>query len=121
MEWDYNQVTSALTEACREGCMVNIYCNAIVSNKNREDGKQLGAASAVLYHKEREFSHREKIFGDAVTEADAMTRSLSPELDALTLFLATRPEQQQMLAVFLLPSAPALNRATDPSPHEEQA
>jgi hypothetical protein len=34
VDWDYGQVTNALTEACHEGCTVNIYCDAIVSNRD---------------------------------------------------------------------------------------
>lgn len=29
---------------------MNIFCEAIISNKNKDDGKQLGAASATFYH-----------------------------------------------------------------------
>jgi hypothetical protein len=119
--WDYDEVTNALTESCREGRTTNIYCNALVSNKDREDGKQLGAASAVLYHEGREHGHVETVFGEAITEADALTRALSPGLDALILLLTDRPAQHHVLAVFLIPSGPALNKTLDTSPHEEQA
>ena len=61
------------------------------------------------------------MFGEAVTEANALTRALSPGLDALILLLTDRPAQHQVLAVFLIPSSPALNRTLDTSPHEEQA
>jgi len=121
MDWDYSQVTNALTEACREERTVNIYCNAVVSNRDRDDGKLLGAASAVLYHEGREHGHTESIFGESVTEADTLTRSLTQGLDALTLFLVTKPAQHWALVVFLIPSVPALNRALDTSPHKEQA
>jgi hypothetical protein len=50
-----------------------------------------------------------------------MTRALTPGLDILTIFLATKPVQYNTLVVFLIPSNPALNRALDASPHEEQA
>jgi hypothetical protein len=120
-DWDYSQVAKALTETCREGRAVNIYCDAVVSNKGRGDGKQLGAASAVLYHEGKEQGHVERNFGDSVTEADALTRSLTPGLDALTTFLATRPPHSRTLIIFLIPSSPALNRMLDASPHKEQA
>ena len=119
-DWDYSEVTNALTEACREGRLINIYCDAVVSNKDRDDGKQLGAASAILYHEGREHKHIEKVFGESVTEADAQIRSLTPGLDALTAFLATKPVQHQTLAVFLFPSNLTLTRTLDASPHEEQ-
>jgi hypothetical protein len=116
-----SQITNALTEACREGRTINVYCDAVVSNRDRNDGKQLGTASAVLYHEGREHGHVERVFGESVTEYDVLTRSLTPGLDALTLFLAARPTQHQALIVFLIPSVSALNRALDASPHEEQA
>jgi hypothetical protein len=118
--WDYEQVTNALTEACRAGHSTNIYCNALVSNRDREDGKQLGAASAALYHEGREFCHTESVFGETVTETDAMTRALTPGLNALTLFLITKPTHFQALIMLLIPSVPALNRTLDASTHDEQ-
>jgi hypothetical protein len=118
--WDYEQVTNALTEACRAGHSTNIYCNALVSNRDREDGKQLGAASAALYHEGREFCHTESVFGETVTETDAMTRALTPGLNALTLFLITKPTHFQALIMLLIPSVPALNRTLDASAHDEQ-
>jgi hypothetical protein len=120
-EWDYELITNALTQACQTGHSTNIYCNALVSNRGREDGKQLGAASAVLYHDGREFGHTEEVFGETVTESDAMIRTLSPGLDALILFLATKPLLTQVRAVFLIPSVPALARMLDASTHDEQA
>ena len=118
---DYKVIADALAETCRAGHTTTIYCDAVVSNKGREDGKQLGAASAVLYHDGREQGHTEEVFGETVTESDALTRSLTPGLDTLLLFLATKPLPTQTRAVFLIPSAPALNRALDASAHPEQA
>lgn len=94
-------------EACKAGRSTNIFCNALAPNKDREDGKQLGAASAVLYYEERELGHTEKSFGEAVTEADAMTSALTPGLITLTLFLATKSASFQTLAVFLISSVPS--------------
>ena len=53
-DWDYEIVTNALTTACRDDTLVNIFCNGIRSNRGRDDGKQLGATSAVLYHEGKE-------------------------------------------------------------------
>ena len=50
-----------------------------------------------------------------------MIQALSPGLDALTLLLATLPEQQRLTANFLFPSDSALARVLDASPHGEQA
>jgi len=44
---------------CRAGVTTNIFCGGVVSNKDREDAKQLGATAAVLYHQGREVGHRE--------------------------------------------------------------
>jgi hypothetical protein len=119
--WDYTQVTNLLTESCREGSAVNIYCNAVLSNRDREDGKQLGGATAVLYHEGKELGHSERVFGETVTKADAMTRSLSPGLDTLSLFLTTRPAHIQVSFLLLTYSDATIKRALDASPHEEQA
>jgi hypothetical protein len=117
---DYDQVSEQLTNACRNGTLVTIYCEATYSNRNREDGKQLGAAAATLYHEGRERGHCEEVFGESVTEADAHIRALGPGLDALALFLTGVPTLTNLLFIFLLPSNTALTRTLDASPHEEQ-
>ena len=61
---DYAQVSDTLAESCRLGQTMNMYCEAVISNKNREDGKQLGAVSATLYHRGKESCHLEKVFGE---------------------------------------------------------
>jgi hypothetical protein len=38
-EWDYDLIANALTEACLGGRTVNVYCDAVVSNRNRDDEK----------------------------------------------------------------------------------
>jgi hypothetical protein len=117
---DYEQVTNDLAGACLEGAIVKIYCNAIYSNKNREDGKQLGAAAATLYHEGREFGHCEEVFGETITEADAYIRALAPGLDTLTLFLNTRSTLTEATIFFLFRSDPVLKKSLDTSSHEEQ-
>jgi hypothetical protein len=89
-DWNYSQITNALMEACQEGCTINIYCDDVIFNRNQNDGKQLGKASALLYHEGWKHRHAERVFGELVTESDVLTRSLTPRLNALTLFLATR-------------------------------
>jgi hypothetical protein len=79
-DWDYTQITTALSESCREGTTTNIFCEGIVSNRNHADSKQVGAASAVLYHRRREYKHLETAFRETVTEADTLVRSLTPAL-----------------------------------------
>ena len=117
---DYAQVSDALSESCRLGQTTNVYCEAVVSNRNRDDGKQLGAASATLYQRGKERRHLEKVFGESITVADTRTRALTPGLDAITLHLANKPTQRQETITILLSSSSALSRALDPSTHEEQ-
>ena len=119
-EQDYTRVSDALVESCNLGLSTNIYCGAIISNKNRDDGKQLGAVSAILYHKGKEGGHTEQVFGESITEADIWTRALATALDAIALHLTNKPAQVQETLICLLPSSVALGRALDPSPHEEQ-
>jgi hypothetical protein len=118
---DYSLIDHAATTACQEGFAVNVYCDGLLSNKDRADSKQLGAAAAVLYHEGREFGHSEQVFGETMTKSDTLIRSLSPALDLLTLFLATRPAHAHTPIIILSPSALAINRSLDASPHEEQA
>jgi hypothetical protein len=117
---DYAQVSDTLAESCRLGQSTNVYCEAAISNRHREDGKQLGAASATLYHKGKESCHIEKVFGETVTEADARIRALTPGLDAIALHLANNPAPPHETITILLSSSSALSRALDPSTHEEQ-
>jgi hypothetical protein len=117
---DYEQINNTLATACSEGFVVNIFCDGLVSNKDRADNKQLGAASAVLYHEGKEFSHCEKVFGETLTKSDTLIRSLSTALEVLSLFLSSRPAHAYIPTVIAIPSAIALSRALDASPHEEQ-
>jgi hypothetical protein len=50
-----------------------------------------------------------------------LIRALSPALDLLTLFLASRPAHAHTPITILSPSTLAINRSLDASPHEEQA
>ena len=117
---DYEQINNTLTTACNEGFVVNIFCDSMVSNEDRADNKQLGAASAVLYHEGKEFSHREKVFGETLTKSDTLIRSLSTALELLSFFLSCRPAHAHIPTIITIPSAIALDRALDASPHEEQ-
>jgi hypothetical protein len=70
--WDYHRMTNELTEECRRGSMINIFCDGTISNKGRADGKQIGAASAVLYHNGKDWNHEERVLSETVTEMDVM-------------------------------------------------
>lgn len=120
-EWDYKVITDALTAACRDDSMINIFCEGIRSNKGREDGKQLGATSAVLYQKGREKKHFERVLGKTVTEPDTLLRALHEGLDALTYYLSELTPRQTNFITISLPSAGAINKALDASPHENQS
>ena len=62
-DWDYEVITNALTTACQEGSLVNIFCNGVRSNMGRDDGKQLGATSAVLYQEGGNFDTKREYSG----------------------------------------------------------
>ncbi|KAH9992934.1 hypothetical protein BJV77DRAFT_962123 [Russula vinacea] len=120
-EWDYPPISEEIKNDCHRGLSTNIYCEAVLSNRNRDDGRQLGAAAAMLYHKGRENGHAAKVFGEELTIADIWTRALTPALNTITAHLSNKPAQLQESFKILLPSNPALCRALDPSAHEEQA
>jgi ribonuclease HI len=120
-EWNYQQITETLVNRCREGETINVFCTGVRSNRNRKDGKQLGAASAVLYNGGRDWKHKEEVFGETVTENDAALRALIPALDLLRDFLSSHQADAHHSACILLPSNYAIKKALDPSPHEEQA
>ena len=119
-EWDYDRVTNTLVEACREGETINIFCDGVISNKGRADGKQVGATSAVLYRGGKDHSHAERILGETVTEPDAILRSIHSGLDMLTELLDSEPAQQHKLITISLASGAAVDRALDAAPHEDQ-
>ena len=119
-DWDYALISEELMNACHQGLTTNIYSEALLSNKNRDDGRQLGAAAAVLYHEGRESDHAEKVSGETLTPLDTWTRALTPALDAIALHLATKPTLTQVSFKILFPSNLALHRMLDPSTHEEQ-
>src|SRR6267142_2086663 len=75
-EQNYQQFTQTIVNRCREGKTINIFCTGTHSNRNQEDGKQLGAASAVLYSKGQDWKHKEKVFGEMVMENDAALQAL---------------------------------------------
>jgi hypothetical protein len=42
-DWDYQQVTTMLTNTCHAGNLTNIYCNGVISNRNHTNNKQIRA------------------------------------------------------------------------------
>jgi hypothetical protein len=119
-EWDYKVTTNTLTEACRGGTLVNIFCDGVRSNKGCNDGRQLGATSAILYYKGKEYRHAEKVLGETVTESDTLLRALHTGFDTLTYFLDNLTTRQKNSVTISLPSGVAINKALDYSPHEDQ-
>jgi hypothetical protein len=117
---EYEGITKAFVESCRIGTTINVHCEGILSNRGRADGKQLGAASAVLYHQGREQSHAEQTFGESVTEADASQRALKLGFDTVAAFLSARPPPPHTTILVLTSATAAVSRALDSSPHEEQ-
>jgi hypothetical protein len=95
----------------------------VVSNRERANAKQLGAASAVLYNLGREFKHKEQVFGETITEAETRTRSLSPGLELLADFLSSQAEKDAPIpreAIIIFPHTTAPKKMLDPTPHAEQ-
>ena len=120
-DWEYAPILEVLTNTCHQGLSTNIYSEALLSNRNRDDGRQLGAAAAVLYYEGRESSHAEKVFGETLTPSDIWIRALTPALDTISLHLANKPTLTQESFKIFLSSNPALRRMLDPSTHDEQA
>jgi hypothetical protein len=106
VDWDYRQITATLADLCREGTTVNIFCEGVVLNRDRADGKQLGTTAVVLYQERKELAHWhvEQTLGKTVTETDTLLRALHPGLDALTDVLATQNPQTNIKTIMLLPS-----------------
>jgi hypothetical protein len=119
-QWDYEQVTNALMEACCRGSATNVFCNGVVSNQNHADNKQLGVALAILYHEGREWGHAKQVIRETTTEADTMIHALAPGLDLLASFLDTYLAQTHNPTFLLLPSISAVSKVLNASPHEEQ-
>ena len=117
---DYVAAAETLINQCKEGKAVNVFASGTYANRNRPDGKQVGAASAVLYQNGRDWKHRERIFGETVTESDMMLRTPLPALDILEDFLASQHQDAPITAVIALPSNPAVIKALKPTPHAEQ-
>ena len=119
---EYNDITTVLVESCKRGYSVNIHCEGLVSNRNREDNQQVGAASAVIYDRGREHTHREKTYGVSVTDADTSLLALSLGLEALSDFLHNQDPDPpvQGTVVILTSAAAAIGRALDATPHEGQ-
>lgn len=101
--------------------MVNIFSEGTLSNKDRADGKQIGAALAVLYHQCRDWKYTERVFGQTVTENDIALWSLIPVLDVLADYMITQSNDMQHNVLIFIASSFAIDRALNISLHEEQA
>ena len=119
-DWDYPRASEALTDLCKEGQVITVFSEGIISNNLREDGKQLGAALAVLYQNGCEWRHKERVLGETVTADDTALRSILIALDIITDFLSPQQSTPQLKILIASPSDVAITKATDTSPHEEQ-
>ena len=64
-DWDYEVITNALTTACQEGSLVNLFFFGVRSNMGRDDGKQLGATSrSIIPRREGTSTRRESTRAD---------------------------------------------------------
>ena len=86
----------------------------------RDDGKQLGATSAVLYQEGRELRHEERVLGQTVPDTDTSLRALHAAFDTLTYFLGNLTTRQANLVTISSPSGAAISKALDTSPHDNQ-
>jgi len=120
-EWNYQQITETIVKCCKEGETINIFCTGIHSNRHREDAKQVGTASTVLYSKGRDWKHKEKVFGETVTENNAALQALILALELLHNFISSHEEDACHDALILLSSNYAIRKALNPSLHEEQS
>jgi len=118
-DWNYTQATRTLICLCKEGHTTNIFGEGTISNRNREDNKQVGAASVILYYHGREWKHIERIFRKTVTENDTALCSIILVLDVLTDFLASQQDGPKNILIFLTSNF-AINKAQDALLHEEQ-
>jgi hypothetical protein len=105
---------------CKEGQTVNIFMMGVFSNRNQEDGTQLGAASAVLYHNRRDWRHLERVLGESATEANTVLKALSTALDLLSDFLTATCPANLPRAMTATVSSFAINKVLNPSLHKEQ-
>jgi ribonuclease HI len=119
-EWDYEVTTNTLTAVCRGDSLINIFCDGVCSNKGRDDGKQIGATSAVLYQVGKERQHVERILGETVTESDTLLQAFHTAFDVLTHFLENLTTRQTNFITISTPSDAAVNKALDASPHDDQ-
>ena len=119
-DWNYEVTTHVLMKACRENTLVNIFCDGARSNRGRDDGKQIGATSAVLYQGGRERHCMQRVLGKIVIDSDTLFWALHAGLDALTHFLNNPTTQQENFITISLPSRDAINKALDASPHDNQ-
>jgi hypothetical protein len=117
---EYGEITKAFVDSCLSGATINVFCVGVRTNRNREDGKQLGAASAVLYQQGRESCHAETTLGESVTESDTAIRSLLLGLITATDLLAAQAPPPQTTLMLFTPSPTAAGTVLDASPHDEQ-
>lgn len=118
---EYPGITGAFVESCRAGTTINVHCEGFLSNRAREDGKQLGGASAVIYHQAREGRHVENTYGESVTEHDSSIRAILLGLETLADFLSSQATPIRATLLILSSSTTAISKTLDASQHDNQA
>ena len=119
--WDYPQVVNAMVKLCQEGQIVNIFCMGTLSNQNCQDGKQVGVASAILYHNGQEWGHVDRSFGETVTYHDIAFHSIIPALELITNFLNSPQSNPKGDYIISLPLEFTISKVLDTSLHKDQA
>ena len=119
-DWDYWEVSATLTQLCKEGSLINIYCKGTISNKDHEDGAQLGTSATVIYQGGKEKGHTEQVLRQMVMELDARLQSLTTGLNILTDHLTSQDPNAHASVVICLASNHAVSKALDTTPHINQ-
>ena len=109
-----------LTQLCKEGSSINVYCKGTISNKDHEDRAQLGALAAVIYQGGKEKGHTEQVLRQMVTELDTQLQSLTTGLNILTDHLTSQDLNAHESVVICLASNHAVSKVLDTTPHVDQ-
>jgi hypothetical protein len=95
-----------------------IFHAGVLSNKDRDDEKTLGAASAVLYFGGKEWGHTERQYGETVTKHDVDISSLCPALALLKDFSSSFTYEGPILLISAAKSAVPLYLDTRAHPSQ---
>lgn len=78
--------TEQLVNQQHLGTTPQIFISGTLSNKGRHDDKSIATAAAVLYYKQAEWGHFERVLGEKLTQNDIEVEALCPALMLLSDF-----------------------------------